>query len=950
MVQHIEIEELVRLREGGLPTARQKHVRAHLTSCANCRDELDQLAMNDELLADLRELRQIELTPIPKEIDRRLTARLREHLTPRPGPGQTTASRPTRKRPHPDAPRIPDYVLLRRIGEGSFGEVWEAEDLTGHSCAVKILGRQARDYEMKGITRARSVTHPNLVLIRHVGEHKRRRYYVMDFVPGTLSARLHERHQIPAGEAQQIIVSLVEALKACHAAGIAHRDIKPENIGFTADGTLKLLDLGLVTGANRTDGTRIGTPTFMPFMPGKTPAQDDLYAAGLVLYSLLTGKAPSVELLAQAPTAALGDELWRHLYKTAQKAAAPHPDDRFQSAGEFLDALISKLPRKKRPPAPCSPVNGNSETKKRTNIMNSTQQLLTDAATVVGDIGLTQRQQTLRQEAEKLSHPKYKVAVIGQFKAGKSTLINRVFLKENILFTDLMEATAVPTEIERGLNKCLEIYPRTTFSETPDGVGKPIVILDPTTADIKAYTSADDAEKRAELARSTARVRLTWPAESLNDYTIVDTPGINTINEAVAATTYRVIPESDVAVLVTPAQMLTQVDLDFLRGRVFGEGLSRCFVTVNYDPKKSDLSEAELQNVVKTIRAQLQNIGRGSMPVEVVTLREGAGEAAAAGAYEGKLQRFLFDNVSPGRQERARNVLLRELNQSRVHCEIELAALQKTEAEKTQIRRKLSDDRRTMEMRYGDLSDKLVADLKEIHKARLELILRGVATVRGQYQQRLNACKDASEVQEVLSDAPALVNAQLDALLFDCAETTRQQVKQLELKYESSFREITAAWYQSVGRTLDLGDDWAAQTLVKVPAVAWFVMDVVLGHVFIGFWWVADLIARCLLGGIPGLKKLLPSNLVVQGLLKKVSSDCGKQFDKLQADLQADSDKVFAVVEDKLRTAWHEHVNEQVEMVEKPIADSIESAKDPARAAKLQRAIGAIDALVSTVN
>ena len=260
------------------------------------------------------------------------------------------------------------------------------------------------------------------------------------------------------------------------------------------------------------------------------------------------------------------------------------------------------------------------------------QKLVTEGVKLMGELGFVPQQQILQGEQKRLAREKYKVAVIGQFKVGKSTLINKVFLRDNVLFTDLTEATAFPTEIEFGRPARLEVFPSTyaglpsaqktdSSAPLPAGEGSPHVIEEPNPEQIKAHTSADGDEARAQMARQTSRVRLLWPADSLKGLTVVDTPGINTPNEAVASTTYRVIPDADVAVFLTRAQQLSQTDIAFLRSRVFEQGISRCLAVVNYDLAHQDLSETALKNLVAAIEAQLAGIGRAHVPVVRLNMR-----------------------------------------------------------------------------------------------------------------------------------------------------------------------------------------------------------------------------------------------------------------------------------------------------------------------------------------
>ncbi|MFP4389384.1 MAG: dynamin family protein, partial [Desulfococcaceae bacterium] len=254
------------------------------------------------------------------------------------------------------------------------------------------------------------------------------------------------------------------------------------------------------------------------------------------------------------------------------------------------------------------------------------------AAALARRLGYDGIAERLETEAESAAGETYRVAVTGEFKAGKSTLVNRVFLKTDLLFTDLMEATAVPTEIRYGDEPLLEIVPwaeplpeaeaewaddgTASGAVPPSGrEGEPIRIPRPDAETLKKYTSAETPAGRERLARETARVRLTWPAPSLEGLVLVDTPGINTLNAAVLTTTYRILPEADLVLFVTGPKALSRAELSFLSGRVFRSGIGRTFVAVAVGPG-DELSPAARDRLAAEIRGQLAGIGQDRVPVE----------------------------------------------------------------------------------------------------------------------------------------------------------------------------------------------------------------------------------------------------------------------------------------------------------------------------------------------
>jgi TolB-like protein/Tfp pilus assembly protein PilF len=214
------------------------------------------------------------------------------------------------EQPVPDAPHIPDLELLRRIGHGSYGEVWLARNIVGTYRAVKIVERkafqdeEAFEREFSGLQRFEPVSrdHDGFVAILHVGRNRAEGffYYVMEladndsndgriepetYVPKTLSNELASCGRLSVEQAAQLGLSLSQALAELHQRGLVHRDVKPSNIIFVK-GHAKLADIGLV--AHTGEKTLLGTEGYIP-PEGTGKPQADLYSLGMVLYEATTG-------------------------------------------------------------------------------------------------------------------------------------------------------------------------------------------------------------------------------------------------------------------------------------------------------------------------------------------------------------------------------------------------------------------------------------------------------------------------------------------------------------------------------------------------------------------------------------------------------------------------------------------------------------------------------------
>ena len=199
------------------------------------------------------------------------------------------------------------YHVRSRIAHGGMATVYLATDTRlDREVALKVmhadLVRDA-DFVDRFIGEAKSVarlSHPNIVGVYDQGSDGRSLYLAMEYVPGrTLRALLRERGWLPWQEALSVIDPVLSGLAAAHQAGIVHRDVKPENVLITADGRVKVVDFGLARASAAAGNTRagmiIGSVAYIaPEQVTGAPsdARTDVYAAGIVLFEMLTGRQP----------------------------------------------------------------------------------------------------------------------------------------------------------------------------------------------------------------------------------------------------------------------------------------------------------------------------------------------------------------------------------------------------------------------------------------------------------------------------------------------------------------------------------------------------------------------------------------------------------------------------------------------------------------------------------
>ncbi len=266
-----------------------------------------------------------------------------------------------------DPERLGKYEIRGALGKGAMGIVYRGFDpLIEREVAIKTIRKDLVDPELAAQYMARfrneakaagRLHHPNIVGIYEYGEDEAVTFIAMEYVDGT-GLREHLNHSASFDFAQLValLTQLLSALEFAHGMGVVHRDIKPSNLIVTAAGQLKVADFGIarVDTSNLTmAGMVIGTPSYMSPEQCRgieTDARSDLFSAGVVLYELLTGEKPfrgNIEAITykicheepEPPSRLSKFKLPPAVDQLVATALAKAPADRFQSAGQFHDAL-----------------------------------------------------------------------------------------------------------------------------------------------------------------------------------------------------------------------------------------------------------------------------------------------------------------------------------------------------------------------------------------------------------------------------------------------------------------------------------------------------------------------------------------------------------------------------------------------------------------------------------
>lgn len=262
------------------------------------------------------------------------------------------------------------YLIERQLASGGMATVFLAIDQRlDRQVALKVIHPHLandQNFQEKFVLEAKTaakLSHPNLVNVFDQGTDGPTTYLVMEYVSGiTLRDALKEYGPLPAVRALEMLAQILSGLAAAHRAGILHRDLKPENVLLADDGRVKLGDFGLARAitAHTSSGDLVGTIAYLSpelVTRGQADARSDVYAAGILLFELLTGRQPfegeqAVQIAYQhanstvpAPSQ-LAPATPSAVDKLVAWSTAKAPGDRPADAGEMLakvNLLITDL-------------------------------------------------------------------------------------------------------------------------------------------------------------------------------------------------------------------------------------------------------------------------------------------------------------------------------------------------------------------------------------------------------------------------------------------------------------------------------------------------------------------------------------------------------------------------------------------------------------------------------
>jgi formylglycine-generating enzyme required for sulfatase activity len=261
---------------------------------------------------------------------------------------------------------LPGYEFVRRIGGGAFGSVFQARQLSLNRFVAikalanfhddsKLLARQQQEAEILA-----RLSHPNVVHIYEVINHRGWLFLVMEYVDGAALDQTLDKKPLPPREAAQLVCNLAETVEAVHAAGVLHRDLKPSNVLLSEAGQVKISDFSLAKVRSDDPSLTVaddvlGTPSYMAPEQARGEAhcvgpEADVYSLGAILYELLTGRPPFLAATVLDTLALIRDQdpvpprqlqpsVPRDLQTICLQCLQKSPEQRCRTAADLRDDL-----------------------------------------------------------------------------------------------------------------------------------------------------------------------------------------------------------------------------------------------------------------------------------------------------------------------------------------------------------------------------------------------------------------------------------------------------------------------------------------------------------------------------------------------------------------------------------------------------------------------------------
>ena len=558
-------------------------------------------------------------------------------------------------------------------------------------------------------------------------------------------------------------------------------------------------------------------------------------------------------------------------------------------------------------------------------------QNIIDSALSLAKIYAPQQVEHLEKLQASVQHPTLRVAVLGDFKAGKSTLINRVFLNENLLPVDVLEATAVPTYLSSG-EPLLQVWQReaggseTLASETRNY----------TDAELAAAVTASSAEARAEKAERFSRVVLQKPGILPEGITLIDTPGLNTPNTRILVGTLEEARKADAVLYVVRQRQLSAAEKERiadLAGKQAQKLPVHVVLTVDSSIAPGQVVElreelaAQLSSVgviggvsvfhFETGQKHFDTLGKGISPEVGDWLSEIVDTPVAtssSGDIAEELVAFFNGKVRQGRDARICRDLRPLLLSIEMAIESRLTFSSHSKEQLDSLKAKLAEQHDE----YLRVVHNLLMDVRSAQVRFANGVEESLDDIRDAYIKELGKQNDIGGVKECLTgwvnDMPARLQRTLELAKYDMI----RDISDISAKYKV---QLEKALISNISPDLKIELGPFVQLVEKVPTSVIYILDGFITIISTPFSWKIDLALRILAGIIPGIKELLPVNIIRRVAVNRAEKKLRNSMAEFKQKLSEQLSTSFAQMQKKL----------EEELTQNSVFNELDAAMEEAR-------------------
>ncbi|MDO5565051.1 MAG: dynamin family protein [Planctomycetia bacterium] len=525
-----------------------------------------------------------------------------------------------------------------------------------------------------------------------------------------------------------------------------------------------------------------------------------------------------------------------------------------------------------------------------------------------------------------LSNPHVTIALVGCFQVGKSTILNKAFLGEELLLKqgDGRCTTAVMTKLVYGPEKRLTVVYRDEQRHEEVYNGEAVnsdLIARLTTVDERDETARQAA--RTEIAKEIKYIQVEYPCEALKQYTFYDTPGIDDPNqELIKLTTLQFLPETDLVILVVDASTTLNLYVkQFLSQAVFQEGLSRVMIMASYRPEYNQSAQAR-QLILQSIQAELTNLGRGYIPVVSYTFDTDVDGEILHGSEEIQpaVSGYIEQNKLQARQERLAWYLYNDLITARERIKAQLLVSSQTEQEREKLKQQIDDVVREMDFSYNRIRDNFKLAYMQVKSwldGEIEAKILDDSkpdSIMRRFVAKFDHCTNMTEVRSCLDSAIDSIRTEIDSTVVQIALETQKKTESILANLSEDVRlagqkcKIATQWDSEVS----LG--WCGSVNPMVIRVA----EIALAYVIFE---IPGILLTLFGKNIPLLKNLLPTIFMKSMIMSSIKSSFGQSLGSLKKDMILQFETSQQTIEDEIKEIFKDMFASRI----KPYQDSLDS-------------------------